>query len=312
VVGLPAYLPRKKKLQSKGASVALHHHSASQDGGPATSAFLQGPRIAKINPFTKDLYIPDQDGNSVRRVDGTTSIITTIAGSGKAGSYWEGCDSENILATSAHLIQEHAVQFDPDTYDILYIVDHYHHAIRRLDLRTGLITTVAGTLCSAGCSGDGGLATSATLFRPADIVFDSETRDMYIADEWNHAIRRVDGATGVIETFAGILGRDEFFGDGGQASEAGVPRPCHLMIHPITKDLWISEYGPNVVRRISRSTGIITTPAGVPCQPGKGGDGGPAENAQLYHPIMTTYDPVTGGILISDGSNGAVRLLTEQ
>lgn len=279
------------------------------DGGPALKSHFHGPRTPIMNPRTKDVFVPEChfQGNAVRRIDGMSGIVETVAG-GKTG-----CSGDGVSATSASINTVHHIEFDPTTYDVIYIVDMFNHAIRKVDLSSGVIITVAGTLCANGSSGDGGLATAAKLYMPATVAFDPVSHDMYIADFMNHAIRRVDGTTGIISTYAGQLGVNENFGDGGQAVEAGIPMPAYVMVHPITRDVYVTVYhNVNVIRRISHNTKIITRVAGIPCQFGTDGDGGSAVQALLARPVSTTYDPLSGGILVGDGGNGAVRLLVSK
>jgi len=101
----------------------------------------------------------------------------------------------------------------------VYIVEEYNHCVRKVTISTGIITTVAGT-GSQGFSGDGGPATSATLYRPMGVAVDSSV-NMYIVDRMNCRIRKVTASTNVMTTFAGN-GDCNFYGDGGQATSAAV------------------------------------------------------------------------------------------
>merc|ERR1712060_104521 len=180
-----------------------------------------------------------------------------------------------------------------------------------MDLSTNIITTEVGTLGVYGSSGDGGPATSATIGVPGGLDFDHDNMDMYIADYLYHGVRKVDGHTGIISTFAGQPGLAEWFGDGGLATKAGLPHAGNLMVHPITKDVFIVNEAPvNVVRRVSKKTGKITTVAGIPCQQGFSGHLGPATKGLLNFPNAMVYYPITKGVILSDGANGALRLLT--
>merc|ERR1712039_604713 len=99
---------------------------------------------------------------------------------------------------------------------------------------------------------------------------------MYIADFVYHVVRKVDGTTNIISTFAGQAGVGDWFGDGGLATEAGVPHVGYLMVHPITKDVFMVNEPPiSVVRRVDKTSGSSTTVAGIPCKGGFGLSGGP-------------------------------------
>lgn len=159
------------------------------DGGPATGCMLNFP--TGNNPWVAGalaidgsdrVYITDTDNHRIRRVDPQTGIIETIAGNGSPGYSGDWGD-----AMQASLSYPRDIEFGPDNR--LYIADEENHVIRAVDLTTGIITTVAGT-GSPGYSGEGGSSTGARLNRPGGIGFDS-TGAMYIADTFNHVIRKV-------------------------------------------------------------------------------------------------------------------------
>lgn len=163
----------------------------SGDGGPATNAALNQPHGIALD-IAGNLYIADAGNNRIRKVD-LAGIITTVAGSG-AASY----SGDNGTATSATL--NHPLGVRVDGAGNLFIVDTHNNVIRRVDL-TGKITTVAGNNgLGAGSSGNGGLATSAQLNLPGFVSVDAGG-DLFISDNGNAVIRRVDGS-GIITTYA--------------------------------------------------------------------------------------------------------------
>ena len=171
-----------------------------------------------------------------------------------------------------------------------------HDRILRID-PNGILTTLAGT-GTAGFSGDGGPANAARLQFPAGAAVDA-AGNVYIADSWNHRIRRVD-TSGIITTIAGtgVLGND---GDGGLALDAALTFPVALAFDP-AGDLHITSKG--FVRKIDVH-GVITTVAGA----GKGGwagDGGPAVQARLFAPEGLAVAP-DGTIFVADVRNNRVR-----
>src|SRR5262245_24724976 len=138
---------------------------------------------------------------------GSAGTIDTIAGTGRAGYAGDGGPARKALL-------HQPFHCDLDTRDRLYVADVFNHCIRRIDLKTGTITTVAGT-GTKGYSGDGGLATKATLNEPYAVAVTPEG-NLYIVDRLNAVIRRVDGSTGIITTVAGT-GRRGYSGDDGPA-----------------------------------------------------------------------------------------------
>jgi streptogramin lyase len=149
------------------------------DGGPATQAVLVGARAVCVDG-QGNTYICEREGNAVRKVD-AKGIITTIAGTGKAG--YEG---DGGAATKATFRGPKGVRCDAKGN--LYVVETENHAIRKIDAKTGIVTTVAGGRKGAG--GDGGDALQAGMDRPHGCVIDAQG-NIYIADTNNHRVRKV-------------------------------------------------------------------------------------------------------------------------
>lgn len=161
----------------------------SGDGGPPTEASINLPMGSNPSPggsIAMDaqgrLFISDCLNNRIRRVDFAANVIETIAGDGVIGF-----DGDGGSALEASFNNPRDIEIGPD--GALYVADELNNRIRRIDLTSGIITTVAGN-GTADFSGDGGLATAAGLFRPSGIAFDS-AGDLYIADSYNHRIRVV-------------------------------------------------------------------------------------------------------------------------
>jgi sugar lactone lactonase YvrE len=219
-----------------------------------------------------------------------SQIISTIAGTGVAS--WTG---DGGPATSASVSYPHGVNVD--NQGNIYIADHDACVIRKID-GNGIITTVAGSVAS-GFSGDGGLATSAKLNYPTDVVVDNNG-NLFIADCANGRIRRVDTA-GIITTFAGN-GVSLTGGDFGPATQAGL-WPYDLALDNLG-NLFIACSITDVVRKID-ANGIITTVAGN-YNGGYTGDGGLATAAQLNNPMGIAVD-LFGNLYIADSSNNCIR-----
>jgi DNA-binding beta-propeller fold protein YncE len=217
-------------------------------------------------------------------------IITTTAGTGEPGYGGDGGP-----ATQAQLNGPFDLGFD--AAGNLYFSDTFNHCIRRVDARTAVITTCAG--CGeAGYSGDGGPATRARFNEPYGIAVD-RTGNLYIADRHNHCVRRVDGATGIVATFAGN-GSSGFSGDGETASRAGMVEPNGLALDPEQGRLYIADVGDNRVRVVDLASGIIRTFAGTG-EPQHSGDGGVATAAGVH-----------GARAVKVGANGTVYILERQ
>ena len=239
------------------------------------------------------LYFCDLDNQLIRRVDLASGRTTTVAGSGERGYRGDGGP-----ATAASLNMPHEIQFDNE--GDLYIVERDSHVVRKVDMRTGLISTVAGTGVG-GFSGDGGPATVAQLRRPHSIVFDPDG-GLLICDIGNHRIRRVDMVTGTISTFAGTGERDAT-PDG--ATRLGTPLngPRALAFDP-EGSLYVALREGNAIYRIDFETDTIHHVAGTGEQ-GYSGDGGSARAATLAGPKGLAYG--NRQLYIADTENHVIR-----
>jgi uncharacterized protein (TIGR03437 family) len=257
----------------------------SGDGGPATSASLSTPYGVAFDA-AGNLYIADQQNQRIREVSGET--IATVAGIGGFGFSGDGGP-----ATSASICLPAGVALD--SAGNLYIADSFNNRIRKVS--GGTITTVAGN-GNQGFSGDGGPATSASLFTPIGVAVDS-AGNLYIADSFNNRIRKVSGGT--ITTVAGS-GSDGFAGNGGPATSASLSLPAGMAIDS-AGNLYIADAGNNRIRKVSGGT--ITTFAGNGAA-SFSGDGGPATSASLNFPSGVAFDSA-GNLYIADINNQRIR-----
>lgn len=190
----------------------------------------------------------------------------------------------------------------------IYFSDYNACRIRKVDA-AGNISTIAGTgIC--GYSGDGGLATKAQIYFPTGVATDSQN-NVFFADQTNGRVRVIT-SNGKVETVAGN-GSFGYCGDGGPATQAclGFPSALAVVSSAGSEQLLIADTYNNVIRQVSRKTGIITTIAGNGVQ-GYSGDGGPATMAELNFPQGIAVDPRTQTLWISDTNNSAIRSVSAQ
>jgi Secretion system C-terminal sorting domain len=261
------------------------------DGGPATSAKFNHADFLWLHKGS--LYITDAFNHRIRKIDLTTNIISTVAGTGVAGY-----NGDNIAATNAQLQVPEGICLD--TAGNMYISDGYNRRVRKVTASTGIITTIAGN-GTIGHSGDGGAATNAQLGGPWGVFID-KNNNVYICDGIENNIRKVSSA-GIISTIAGT-GVAGYSGNGGPATNAQVNTPA-MIATDSSGNIIFSDGSNHAIRKIDAITAVITTIAGNGSY-GYLGDGGPAFNALLYYPAGIFVDG-HNNIFLADALNYVVR-----
>ena len=263
----------------------------SGDGGKATLAQLNGPNSVALDS-KGNVFISDGNNFCIRKVD-IAGNITTVAGGGTLGL------GDGGLATSAQLAFPNAIQVD--SIGNIYIADWSDQRIRKVDTY-GIITTIAGN-STAGYSGDGGLATKATINYPACIAIDN-SGNLLFTDYQNSVIRKID-KNGIISTIAGN-GTYSYTGDGGLATNAGLNSPYGIAID-LKGNIYFSDELNYCIRKID-TNGKISTVVGNGSY-GYGGDGGNASSAMLESPYGLCFD-AEGNLYIADHDNNRIRKVT--
>ena len=250
------------------------------DGGPAIDSRLHGPHDLAQDK-DGNLYVNDQNCNNYRRIDYKTGIITRIAGSGKIGRGGDGGP-----AVDAEMDTHCGIAVDDDGN--VYISSEWTNNIRRIDAETGTIEIFAGQdarhypsekgdsrpfsgagLSLGGYHGDGGPAREAAFYHPEHLAFDSR-RDLYVCDNSNDRIRKIDMETGIITTVLGN-GQRASNGDGGPATEASVLMPDAICFDA-NDNMYVGEKYGHRIRKVDAETGIVTTLVGTG-SPGYGEEG---------------------------------------
>lgn len=267
------------------------------DGILATAAQFNGVQGLAIDA-AGNIYAADISGNRIRKITVSTGLISTIAGTGTGGYNGDG-----ILATAAQINIPSALAFDGN--GDLFFTDRYNHRIRKITTSTGIISTVAGT-GTAGYNGDGIAATTAQLNNPNEVSFDT-SGNLYIADWINHRVRKVNYSTGIITTIAGT-GTGGYNGDGIAATAAQINGPCGIIFDK-AGNIYIAEYGGARIRKITISSGLISTITGTGTG-GYNGDGIAATSAQLAGCAYIRFDGAEN-MYIGDASNARIRKITK-
>jgi len=307
------------KLFSLGILVAFGFLAIAPPTVTAAAPAAQSG-IHAVRKATSRFY-PYLDRLNPEEAAGAVGTISTYAGNGYgAGAFTGGYSGDSGPAASAEMNQPAGIAMD--SQGNLFIADSVNNRIRRVDHATHVITTVAGSSSNPdgeniNCEenyecGDGGPATSAFLFYPEGVAVDASD-NLYIADYGNNSVRKVTASTGIITTIAGLgLLHAGSTGDGGKATLAEVSGPYGVAVDS-AGNVYIADTGSNRIRKITASTGIITTVAGG----GSGcaaatdtlGDGCPGPDASIAAPTEVALDP-SGNLYITDlGNDSLIRVV---
>jgi sugar lactone lactonase YvrE len=270
----------------------------SGDGGLSTSGEVNIPKGVAVDS-AGNIYIADTGNSRIRKVTASTGDITTVVGDGT-----EGFSGDGGPATGAALSSPAGLALD--SAGNIYIADTGNNRVRVVNTGTksvvlakvtvgpGDIATIAGNGINS-FSGDGGAAISAEIDNPIGIALDS-SGNIYIADSRNNRIRKVTASTGDIATVAGISGLGTFSGDGGPATSALMNLPTGVALDA-SGNIYIADSGNGRIRKVTVSTGIISTVAGggtgcstSPC---------PATSVALSDVVAVAFDK-TGNFFLSN------------
>jgi streptogramin lyase len=266
----------------------------SGDGGIATRAELNEPYEVRFDKQGNIFFVEMRNG-VVRRVDAKTKIISTIAGTGKAGFSGDGG-----AATSATLNQPHSIQLDP--IGDLFICDIGNHRIRKVDMKTGTISTFAGTGERTAIR-DGAKISGAPLNGPRAIDFD-KVGNLWLALREGNWVYKFDLKAATIHHVAGT-GQKGFTGNGGPAKQATLSGPKGLSIAP-NGSVYLTDTESHSIRMIDLRRGTIELIAGTG-ERGDGPDGDPLK-CKLSRPHGVFVD-ADGKIFVGDSEAHRVRVI---
>ncbi len=222
----------------------------SGDGGLAISAQLMKPNYLTVDRFN-NVYVGDSDGKRIRRIDGSTGIITTVVGTGTNGFSGDGGP-----ASSAEVNLIRGMTTDPTGN--LYFADSANHRIRKIDVSTGIIDTVVSRGAGPFIEDVDALVTR--LFYPFDICLDGGG-NLFIADHSYYGVRRIDAETNIATTITGTE-MSGYSGDGGPALGAA-NKGIHSLAMDYAGNLYLADYLNYRVRMIE-GAGVPITPIADP------------------------------------------------
>ena len=263
------------------------------DGGPATSGSLNMPHEIVFDA-RGHMYIAERDSHVVRKVDGKTGVISTLAGTGVAGF-----SGDSGPAAKAQLRQPHSIYIGPG--EQLMICDIGNHRIRAVDLPTGTIDTIGGT-GERLPTPDGAPLKGTPLNGPRTMVIDRDGT-IYLALREGNALYRIDPKTRTLHHLAGT-GEQGWSGDGGPARAAKLSGPKGLALSG--RNLYEADTESHTIRRVNLDTGVITTVLGT----GVRGDGPEDDPLQCKmarpHGLFAAPD---GTLYVTDSEAHRIRVL---
>ena len=254
--------------------------SSGSANGTGTSASFNSP--TGITTDGTNLYVAEYGNHLIRKIVISTGVVTTVAGTGSSGS-------ANGTGTSASFNYPVGITTVGTN---LYVADQNNHLIRKIVISTGVVTTVAGTGSSGSANGTG---TSASFNGPVGIT--TVGTNLYVVDYSNHLIRKIVISTGVVTTLAGT-------GSSGSANGTGTSASFNNPVE-ITTDgtnLYVSDYGNHLIRKIVISTGAVTTLAGTGSS---GSANGTGTSASFNSPHSITRDGTN--LYVADYGNHLIR-----
>ena len=267
----------------------------SGDGGPATKAMLNQPHELQFDR-EGNLYFTDMRNHAIRKIVAKTGVITTLAGNGKSGFAGDGRP-----APAAQLNQPHSVCLD--ARGGLYIADVGNHRIRRIDLTTNQIETVAGT-GERKLPREGEIAAREPLFGPRALCV--VNGELWIALREGHSVWRMNLKTGRLHHVAGS-GKPGYKIDRGLAKDAVVNSPKGISLGPDGR-VYLVDSSNHCLRAIDPATYTIETVAGRGGVKGYAGDGEHPSKSLLSNPHGIGFG-ANGEIFIGDSDNHRVRVL---
>ena len=266
------------------------------DGGPAAAAAMNEPYEIRFD-HDGHLYVVEMQNHIVRRIDARTGRIETIAGTGEPGD-----SGDDGPAKQARLKVPHGIVLDGKGG--LYIADIGNHRIRRVDLASGIIRTVAGTGATAAVQSDVP-ALKSPLPGPRALATDGKS--LWVVLREGHAVWQLDLESHRLQHLGGT-GKAGYTGDGGPAIQATFHGPKGLAVD-LQGRLYIVDSENDCVRLLDPRTGLVETIAGRGRARRFSGDGGPARQAELSQPHGICVDH-EGNVYVGDTGNHRVRKIT--
>ena len=295
-LGLGASLVLGAGMQAQAVTVSTIAGSFHERGaidGAGTNARFEFPQGILAAP-DGTIYIADTGNDMIRKMNPSTKSVENVAGSDHRARYRDG------VGANARFNNPEGMAISPDG-KTLYIADSRNNMIRKIDLATKTVSTIAGH--SFPSSGDG-VGKEAGFETPRGLAISPDGKTLYVADSGNNAIRKIDLATNTVTTLAGA-GKLMSGSADGVGVQATFHEPRSLAISGDGQVLYIADTRNNLIRKMVLATNSVSTLAGHPGFPGT--LNGPGPDAYFYHPVSVTIDG--NKLYVADGANADIRMV---
>ena len=286
---------RQGQVRTIAGTGVAGYEPEGQDGLLGSETPVNNPYGVVVGPDGA-LFFCEVDTGRTRRLDLDTVRLTTVAGNGE--KVYSG---DQGPALDASFSAPHEIRFDRE--DNLFVVERDAHVVRRIDARTGIVSTVAGT-GEAGFSGDGGPAINAQLRQPHSIAFDAEG-DLLVCDIGNARVRRINLRSGTISTLSGTGDRQQTTPDEGPLEGTPLRGPRSIDTDNEGNAYLVLREG-NAIFRLDLRANRLQRIGGTG-EEGFSGDGGPAVDATFNGPKGIAYSASDHSLYIVDTENHVIR-----
>ena len=275
------------------STIAGSFHERGAIDGAGTDARFEFPQGILAAP-DGTIYIADTGNDMIRKMNPSTKSVENVAGSDHRARYRDG------VGANARFNNPEGMAISPDG-KTLYVADSRNNMIRKIDLATKTVSTIAGH--SFPSSGDG-VGKEAGFETPRGLAISPDGKTLYVADSGNNAIRKIDLATNTVTTLAGA-GKLMSGSADGVGVQATFHEPRSLAISGDGQVLYIADTRNNLIRKMVLATNSVSTLAGHPGFPGT--LNGPGPDAYFYHPVSVTIDG--NKLYVADGANADIRMV---
>jgi DNA-binding beta-propeller fold protein YncE len=274
-------------------TLAGQHGVEGQNDGVGTAAHLRRPTDVALDASATTLYVADSLNNELRTVNTTTGAVVTVAGVTSSGT-------ADGIGSAARFHSDSGVAVGASG-TVVFVADTGNNTIRRFEVASSTVTTLAGLAAESGAAD--GTGTAARFLYPSGIAIDGAGGTAYVADSGNNTIRKIQLASGVVTTLAGAPGAAGYAD--GIGSIARFYYPEKVAVDAAGTTVFVADSGNNVIRKIDVATTAVTTLAGLAGVAGS--DDGAGSGARFNYPAGIAANAAGTIVFVGDLMNNTIR-----